>query len=46
MGLLPRIVIAAFIIVLVGFGVFLATWNMAPPTAPVERTLSNDRLRP
>lgn len=46
MGLLPRIVVAAFVIVLVGFGVFLATWDMPPPSAPVERTLPNDRLRP
>jgi hypothetical protein len=46
MGLLPRLVIAAFVIVLVGFGVFLATWDMPPPSATVERTLPNDRLRP
>jgi hypothetical protein len=46
MGLLPRIVIAGFIIVLVGFGVFLATWDMPPPTASIDRTLPNDRLRP
>ncbi|HEY4136759.1 MAG TPA: hypothetical protein VGO34_16265 [Alphaproteobacteria bacterium] len=46
MGLLPRIIIAGFIIVLVGFGVFLATWDMPPPTAAVDKVLPNDRLRP
>lgn len=44
--MLPRLIIAAFVVVLVGFGVFLATWDMPPPSATVERTLSNDRLRP
>jgi hypothetical protein len=46
MGLIPRIIIAGFVIVLVGFGVFLATWHMPPPSAPIERSLPNDRLRP
>lgn len=44
--MLPRIIIAVFVIVVVGFGVFLATWDMPPPSATVERTLPNDRLKP
>jgi hypothetical protein len=31
MGLIPRIIIAGFVIVLVGFGVFLATWDRLRP---------------
>ena len=30
----------------VGVGVFLATWDIPPPSAPVQKEISNDRLRP
>jgi len=39
------ITIAALVLlILVGGAVFLATWNIPPPSAPVEKVISNERL--
>ncbi|HEX9808933.1 MAG TPA: hypothetical protein VGC25_04935 [Alphaproteobacteria bacterium] len=44
MSVTMRIVIA-FLLVLIGGGAaFLATWDMPPPSAPVEKVIPNDRV--
>jgi hypothetical protein len=40
------VVILLFVVVIVGAGIFLATWNIPAPSAPVEKVIPNDRLRP
>lgn len=32
-------------VILVGGVVFLATWNMPPPTATTEKVIPNDRFK-
>lgn len=46
MSKLMRVLLLLIVIVLVGGGIFLATWNIPAPSAPVEKVISNDRLRP
>jgi len=46
MSKLARVVILLFVLVIVGAGIFLATWNIPAPSAPVEKVIPNDRLRP
>jgi hypothetical protein len=46
MSKLARVVILLFVVVIVGAGIFLATWNIPAPSAPVEKVIPNDRLRP
>ena len=41
---LATIVIIGALIVLVGGGLFLATWGIPVPAAEVERTIPNDRF--
>lgn len=46
MSKLARLVLLLILLVIVGFGVFLATWDIPPPSAPVQTEIPNDRLRP
>lgn len=46
MSKLARLVLVVFVVALVGAGIFLATWDIPAPTAPVEKVIPNDRLRP
>jgi hypothetical protein len=46
MSNLARILLVLLLVVLVGGGIFLATWNIPAPSAPVEKVIPNDRLRP
>jgi len=46
MSKLARVVLLLVVVVLVGAGIFLATWNIPAPSAPVEKVIPNDRLRP
>lgn len=46
MSKLARVVILLVVVVLVGAGIFLATWNIPAPSTPVEKVIPNDRLRP
>lgn len=41
---LATIVIIGALIVLVGGGVFLATWEIPVPATEIERTIPNDRF--
>lgn len=40
-----KIVIVLVLALLVGGAVFLATWDMPPPTATVEKVIPNDRFK-
>jgi hypothetical protein len=33
-----------FVLILVGAGIFLATWNIPAPSTTVERVISNDKF--
>jgi hypothetical protein len=44
MGNITKIILAAILIALVGGGIFLATWHIPAPSAPVEKVLPNDRF--
>lgn len=46
MSKLARVVLLLVVVAVVGAGIFLATWNIPAPTAPVEKVIPNDRLRP
>jgi len=46
MSKLARVVLLLVVVIVVGAGIFLATWNIPAPTAPVEKVIPNDRLRP
>lgn len=46
MSKLARLVLLVIVVAFVGVGVFLATWDIPPPSAPVEKVIPNDRLRP
>jgi hypothetical protein len=41
---LASIIIIGALIVLVGGGVFLATWEIPVPATEIERTIPNDRF--
>lgn len=39
------VVVAAVVVLIIAAGVvFLATWDIPPPTAPVEKTIPDDKL--
>ncbi len=40
-----KIVIVLVLALLVGGAVFLATWDMPPPTATVEKVIPNDHFK-
>jgi hypothetical protein len=46
MSKLARVVLLVIVVILVGGGIFLATWDIPAPSAPVEKVIPNDRLRP
>lgn len=44
MSKLSRLLLFVLLAVLVGGAVFLATWEIPPPSAPVEKVIPNDRI--
>ena len=40
----PLILLAVVVVVIAGGAVFLATWDIPPPTARVEKVIPNDRI--
>jgi hypothetical protein len=42
---MAKILIALVLVILVGGAVFLATWDMPPPTATVEKVIPNDHFK-
>ena len=46
MSKLARVILLLLVLVIVGGGIFLATWNIPAPSAPVEKVIPNDRLKP
>jgi hypothetical protein len=44
MGNLTKIVLIAILVAIIGGGIFLATWQIPAPAAPVERVIPNDRF--
>lgn len=44
MVFLTRLLVILVLLVLVGGVVVLATWDMPPPSAPVEKVIPNDRF--
>lgn len=39
-----RVMLIIFFLLLIGGGVFLLTWDIPAPTAPIERVIPNDRF--
>lgn len=46
MSKLARLLLLLLVVFVVGLGIFLATWDIPPPSAPVEKVIPNDRMRP
>ncbi|MCH7634678.1 MAG: hypothetical protein IIA36_08305 [Proteobacteria bacterium] len=44
MSKLSRVLLIVLLVVLAGGGVFLATWEIPPPSTPVEKVIPNDRI--
>ncbi len=44
-GPMAKIILIVVAVVIVGGVAFLATWDMPPPTATVEKTIPNDRFK-
>lgn len=44
MSKLSRIIALSILAVIVAAGVFLATWQIPPPTAKIEKVIPNDRF--
>jgi len=42
---MTKVLIVVFLAVIGGGVMFLATWDMPPPTATTEKVISNDRFR-
>ncbi len=38
------LVLVLLVVVIGGVGVFLATWNIPPPSAKIEKVIPNDRF--
>lgn len=45
MGKLSRILMVLVLMVVVGGGVFLAAWDIPPPSAKVEKVIPDDRFK-
>ncbi len=45
MTTMMKFLLLLVLVAVVGLGVFLATWDMPPPSAPVERTIPDERFR-
>jgi len=41
---LPAILLTIVLLVIAGAAVFLVTWDIPPPTAPVEKVIPNERF--
>ena len=41
---LPGILLIILLLAIVGAAVFLMTWDIPPPTAPVEKVVPNERF--
>ncbi|MEE9250977.1 MAG: hypothetical protein V3U93_07610 [Alphaproteobacteria bacterium] len=44
MSKLYRVLLFLLLIALAGGAVFLASWDIPPPSAPVEKVIPNDRV--
>lgn len=44
MSKLLRFVVAVIAVIVIAGGAYLATWDPPPPTAKVEKVISNDRV--
>jgi hypothetical protein len=44
MTLIPRIIFVVLAAAVIGGGIFLATWDIPAPSAPVEKVIPNDRV--
>jgi hypothetical protein len=44
MRFIARFLMLVVVVAIVGGAAFLATWDIPPPTAPVEKTIPNDRF--
>lgn len=44
MKIISRIVLVSLAVLLLGGAVFLATWDIPAPSAPVEKVISNDKV--
>jgi len=42
---MTKIILIVAAVLIVGGVVFLATWDMPPPTATVEKAIPNDRFK-
>ncbi len=42
--MLTRVLVILVLAVIVGGGVFLATWDMPPPSTQVEKVIPNERF--
>ena len=40
-----RVVLLAILTILIGVGVFLATWDIPAPLATIEKVIPDDRFR-
>lgn len=41
---LTRVLVFLVLAVVIGGGIFLATWDMPPPSAQVEKVIPNERF--
>ncbi|MEE8123010.1 MAG: hypothetical protein V3T93_02790 [Alphaproteobacteria bacterium] len=46
MSRLYRVFLLILLVALAGGAVFLANWDIPPPSAPVEKVIPNDRVFP
>jgi hypothetical protein len=44
MNMISRIVLVVLALVVIGGAVFLASWDIPAPSAPVEKAIPNDRI--
>ncbi|MFM2129443.1 MAG: hypothetical protein RL477_989 [Pseudomonadota bacterium] len=44
MNLISRIIVLVLIITVVGGAIFLASWDIPAPSAPVEKAIPNERV--
>lgn len=44
MKLISRLVITVLVVIVAGGAIFLASWDIPAPSAPVEKVIPNDRV--
>ncbi len=44
MSKLSRVLLIVLLVVLAGGAIYLATWEIPPPSTPVEKVIPNDRI--